>query len=102
MGPLMVAMPRLSYQGAFSSDEASTSKLVGDEAEDSEILASQIASRLSQRLQVPVFVSCSFDNAPSIRGGALEAGILLQRAAALAEREVWRILKDKLGPQTKK
>ena len=96
MGPLMVAMPRSKYQGAFSTGEASTSKLVGDLSEDSELLASQMASRLSVRAKIPVFVSCSFANAPSSQGGGVEVGMLEQRAAALAEKEVWRILKEKL------
>lgn len=92
----MVAMPRTNYQGAFSSaKEVSSSKLIGDEAQDTEMMARQMASRLTRRLGVPVFVSCSFENAPSSLLEGVDEGMIQHRAAALAEKEVWRILQDK-------
>ena len=97
MGPLISAMPRTRYAGAFSDPNAntdpSTSKLLGSNEEDDEMLARQMASRLTQRLGMAIFVSCSFAAAPAMDG---ESGSLIQhRAAALAEREIYRILRSK-------
>jgi hypothetical protein len=100
MGPLVVAMPRTNYRGAFSSPtDVPSSKLIGDEAEDVEMIARQMASRLSQRLGVPIFVCCSFADTPSILDG-IDLGMVQQRAAALAERQIWRILEKKLAQST--
>ena len=96
----MVAMPRSNYKGAFSAPkDVPTSKLIGDQAEDSEMMARQMASRLSQRLGIPVFVSCSFANTPSSFVEGVDEGMVQQRAAALAERQVWQMLKEKLSIQ---
>lgn len=97
MGPLVVAMPRTKYSGAFSSDsETANSKLVGGDDEDAEMVARQMASRLSQKHGIPVFVSCSFRDAPSIASDGTDPSTIQHRAAAIAEREISRILIDKL------
>lgn len=87
MGPLLLAMPRSRYQGAFGSDTPVT-KLVGHDQEDTELLAGKMASRLTQRIQKAVFVSCDLE--PVTNGSANHK--LQQTVAALAEREVYRIL----------
>ena len=102
MGPLVVGMPRNKYKGAFSDAGASPlSMLVGSGIDagagiqDTRI-ASQVADRLSQRLDLAVFCSCNLEGpgAPVIPGcdGALEHQMLRSRAGALAEREIGRIL----------
>jgi hypothetical protein len=98
MGPLIVAMPRTKYAGAFceSSGEASTSKLIGTPEEEDEMIGRQMSSRLSQRSGLSVFVSCSFAGAPPAMAaqGVDPAGVgaIQHRAAALAEREIGRLL----------
>jgi Proteasome assembly chaperone 4 len=97
MGTFIVAMPRTKYQGAFSA-EAPTSKLIsGSDDIQSEMIASQMAERLSQRLKMAVFVSCSLENTPSITGcdGVMEKQMLRSRAGGLAEREVGRLLEER-------
>jgi hypothetical protein len=96
MGPLIVAMPRTKYKGAFSSDrDTSSSKLIGGESEDDEMIGRQMAGRLSQRLGISVFVSMSFANQPNMASQGVDEGMIQHRAAALAEREIWRLLRDK-------
>lgn len=98
MGPLLVAMPRTKYQDAFSSDtEASTSKLIGGDREDDEMIGRQMASRLSQRLGISVLVSCSLAGAPANMAASqgVDEALIQHRAAALAEREIGRILQKK-------
>jgi hypothetical protein len=62
--------------------------------------AKHMASRLSQKLGAAVFVACGFEGqAPPSLGSELDAVELAstqQRAAALVEQEVYRILKDRL------
>jgi hypothetical protein len=115
MGPLLVAMPRTQYRGAFSdSTEASTSKLIGggdggagdghegmttstSDAAGTEMMARQMAARLAQRLGVSVFVSCSLtEGAPATATEGVDREMIQHRAAALAEREIGRLLQDKL------
>jgi hypothetical protein len=94
MGQLVAAMPRTKYQGAFSggSIEASCSQLVGGDSDD-QVLASQIASRLSRRLGRPVFVSCQLHNTESQEWmTGLDRDTITQHAAALAERKIWLLL----------
>jgi Proteasome assembly chaperone 4 len=96
MGPLIAAMPRTQYNGAFSSVvDPSTSKLIGCDSEDAEILARQMSARLSQRLGIAIFVSCSFAGAPAFACEGLDESMLQHRAGALAEREIYRILRLK-------
>lgn len=105
MGPLVVAMPRTTYQGAFSTDqEASSTKLVGSPHEDEELLCRQMASRLAAKLGVSVFVSCSLDGSsssamgtptgPSVTQG-VDAAMIQHRAAAMAEKEIYKLLQDR-------
>mmetsp|Transcript_24934 Transcript_24934/g.54689 ORF Transcript_24934/g.54689 Transcript_24934/m.54689 type:complete len:229 (-) Transcript_24934:469-1155(-) len=108
MGQLVVAMPRTNYKGAFSSTsskEASCSQLVGSASSEDQMLANQMASRLSSRSGMAIYVSCQLSSSSSVvgagGGGALDSGsdgpeadMLSQRAAALAEKEVWRILQE--------
>lgn len=94
MGPFMVAMPRSRYQGAFGT-QTPISKLVGHEQEDIELLTEKMASRLSQRIQKAVFVSCDLDPMKLISTTQGNVNHKLQQTvAALAEREVYRILVD--------
>jgi Proteasome assembly chaperone 4 len=118
MGPLIVAMPRNRYQGAFSGttscsnnsnssgsmESLASSKLIGgsgsDEqgCEDEETIARQMASRLSHRLGVSVLISCNFqdnNSSSNILSQGLDRDMLQHRAAALAEREIYQLLKDK-------
>lgn len=102
MGPFMVAMPRSKYQGAFSA-EAPSSKLIGATGDiQSEMIASQIAARLSQRLKMAVFVSCSLEDTPSLTGceGIMERHMLRCRAGALVEREVGRLLEGRISQRS--
>jgi Proteasome assembly chaperone 4 len=94
MGPLIVAMPRTRYQG-FEAIGDSTSKLIGCESEDDEMMARQMSSRLSQRLGIPIFVSCSFAGASPLACEGVDEGMIRHRAAAWAEREIYRLLKEK-------
>lgn len=98
MGPLVVAMPRPRYKGSLSiSAEPSTSKLIGYDDEGDEMVARQMSSRLSQRLGIAIFVSCSFTGAPAMATDGVDQSIVQHRAAAFAEREVYRILNKKLN-----
>ena len=89
MGPLLLAMPRSKYQGAFASETATT-KLIGHEQEDIELVAEKMASRLTQRVQKAVFVSCDLE--PATNGSLHQK--LQQSVAAWAEKEVYRILQS--------
>ena len=93
MGQMVVAMPRTKYKGAFAH-ESSCSQLVGGQEED-EIMGGQMATRLSQRLGYPIFVSCSLSSGEGMDEtlfSGLDSSTVAQRAAALAEREVARLL----------
>ena len=100
MGPLFLAMPRVRYQGAFASSiDVPTSKLISStDGIESELIASTIAARLSQRLQMAVYCSCSLEDTPIIAGcdGVLEQQLLRSRAGALAEKEIVRLLQEKI------
>ena len=120
MGPLVVAMPRTSYRGAVgntscggsSSKEPSTSTLIGSDTTEDSLLASQMSSRLSLKSGRAVLVSCQLlqqqhhqlqlqqemagmgmgiadDNDWS---AGLNHDMISHKAAALAEKEIWRIL----------
>jgi len=106
MGPLMVAMPRAFHRGAFSvpsTGETASTKLVGcDDDEGEELLCRQMAGRLSTRLRVPVFCSCHVSSSPS--GGTVPptgtmdpttSSWMIPRAAALAEKHIYQLLKDR-------
>ena len=93
-----MSMPRTVYQGAFNTAEAASTKLVGSAVEEEELWCRQMAARLAAKLQnVAVTCSCSFRGAaaPTLVVGGLEDATLLQhKAAALAEKHVYSILKD--------
>ena len=103
MSQLVVAMPRTKYSGSFGtgSKEPSCSHIIGGDSSDDQMLASQMASRLSVKCKMPCYVSCrlSTSNRDSDESDLSAAGqdsaTLAHRAAALAEREVWRILKER-------
>jgi len=106
MGPLVVGMPRNTYRGAFSDEQASVSKLVGSSDDagggiQNTRIASQLADRLSQRLKIAVFCSCNLEgpNTPILPGGegTMEQQMLRSRAGALAEREIGRVLAKSCG-----
>jgi hypothetical protein len=96
MGQMTVAFPRTKYQGAFSgTGESSCSTLIGGDSED-QVLGWQMASRLSQKLGYPIFVSCAlFASDPPEWMAGLDKATATQRAAALAERKVCQILKER-------
>mmetsp|Transcript_1618 Transcript_1618/g.3764 ORF Transcript_1618/g.3764 Transcript_1618/m.3764 type:complete len:206 (-) Transcript_1618:369-986(-) len=106
MGQLVVAMPRTNYKGAFGtgSKEPSCSQLVGSASSEDQMLANQMASRLSSRSGMAIYVSCQLSSSSiggpgSNSGGGMDqfssgadAEFLSHHAAALAEKEIWRIL----------
>jgi len=104
MGPLVVGMPRNKYKGAFSEETSPVSKLVGSSDDvgggiQNTRIASLVADRLSHRLKLAVFVSCNLEGqTPTVPGcdGVMEQQMLRSRAGALAEREIGRILEEKL------
>lgn len=100
MGPVVVSMPRTNYKGAFGtgSNEPSCSQIIGSASSDDQMLASQMASRLTTRSGLAVFVSCQLsDSKQGFVGGdgcaaGMDSEVLAHRAAALAEKEVSKIL----------
>lgn len=100
MGQVVVSMPRTNYKGAFGtgSNEPSCSHIIGSASSDDQMLASQMASRLTMRSGKAVFVSCQLSGNGEADGGGWTAGMdsemISHRAAALAEKEVWRILQE--------
>ena len=97
MGQVVIAMPRTTYKGAFAnSHESSSSQLVGGGEED-QMIGGQMACRLSQRLGFPIIVSCCLAS-EGVQMETLLSGLdrssVAQRAAALAEREVARLLTE--------
>lgn len=89
MGPMLAAFPRTAYQGL--SGEGSVSQLIGSEHGDDAGMCHQMASRLSQTLKQPVFCSCSLSEGTDWMAG-LDQSAVTQRAAALAERTVRKLL----------
>ncbi|KAL7549890.1 hypothetical protein ACHAWF_013140 [Thalassiosira exigua] len=101
MGPLALSMPPSIRGGRPVADEVPTSQLLGGLSEEDMILGQQISARLAKRVGWPVFVSCSLggwgggpagSGAPDAAASARFDDSATQRAAALAEREVSRIL----------
>ena len=111
MGSLALSMPPL-FQSTSRNDGIPSTLLLGGSSEEDMILGQQISSRLAKRVGWPIFVSCSFsgwggdmagwasgadgsEGGASMASPALSAGYddsMSQHAAALAEREVSRIL----------
>lgn len=119
MGQLVVAMPRTNYKGAFStgSKEVSCSQLIGSASSEDQMLANQMASRLSFKSGISVFVSSSLSDPPPGTGndinttgnsivtggwnsGGLDSELFSHRAAALAENKIWRILQQNTETNT--
>ena len=94
-----MSMPRTHYQGAFSNHgEAACTKLVGSATEEEEMLCRQMSSRLAAKLQsTAVVCSCSLADG----GGAaalwqgMDPTVLQHRAAALTEKHVYQLIKEK-------
>jgi Proteasome assembly chaperone 4 len=103
MGPLVVAMPRTKYHGAFGtgSKEPSCSQMIGGESPDDQMLASRIASNLTVRSGMPIFVSCELSSSPRSGNdsedwsGGMDSETLSHIAAGIAEKEIWRILQER-------
>mmetsp|Transcript_19051 Transcript_19051/g.27073 ORF Transcript_19051/g.27073 Transcript_19051/m.27073 type:complete len:241 (-) Transcript_19051:29-751(-) len=106
MGPLVIAMPRMNYAGTTSAnEEAACSQLIGGENEEDQMIGWQMASRLTKKLGWPILVACSLASTSTSNSGALQympgadegntnalASMTSQRAAALGEKEIYRIL----------
>jgi hypothetical protein len=103
MGPVVVAMPRSKYQGAFSAhSESPVSHLIGSGNSDDQLLAGQMASRLSQKHNIAVFCSCQLvEDVDSMSMGeqgwsmGMDRDLLSYRAAALAEKEIGRRIQER-------
>ena len=102
MGQVLVSMPRTNYKGAFGtgSNEPSCSQIIGSASGEDQMLASQMASRLTTRSGMAIFVSCQLSASAASAGGGgggqwivgLDSDVLSHRGAALAEKEIWNIL----------
>ncbi|KAL3797844.1 hypothetical protein HJC23_006882 [Cyclotella cryptica] len=94
MGSLSLSMPP-SKQSSVHNDVPST-QLIGGSSEEDMILGQQISARLAKRVGWPIFVSCSFhgwgDDSGSGEAFCLGMDVSPQLAAAVAEKEVARIL----------
>lgn len=96
MGPLMVSMPRKTYQGAFASENPS-SKLISVSDLECDLMASQMSERISRQLQMAILVSCHFNDtsAPTNDIGTDDDNHLLRhRAMTVAERKICQIIKQ--------
>lgn len=93
MGSFVVATPNRSYKGAFDDSNAA-SKLIGTESVHNDLVALNMASRLAEKLHMAIFCSCNLDDGrpDGALGGETEMYLLQSRAAAIAEREIVRIL----------
>jgi hypothetical protein len=102
MGQLVVAMPRTNYKGGSSNttnNDASCSHLIGSANSDDQMLASQMASRLSTRSGKAVLVSCQLSATQNEWTAGLDSEMISHRAAAMAEKEIWRILQTQQQQQ---
>ena len=107
MGPIL-----LSYPSTASGGEPATTQLMGGESEEDMVVGHQMSARLAQKVGMPVYVCCSIHSTPDpsaggggmgmVGAGMMESeaptgfgGSLGQKAAALAEREVGRILMER-------
>ena len=108
MGPIL-----LSYPSNTSGGEPATTQLMGGESEEDMVVGHQMSARLAQKVGMPVYVCCSIHSTPApsagggggmgmVGAGMMESeaptgfgGSLGQKAAALAEREVGRILLER-------
>ncbi len=90
MGHMVLAMPRNRYAG--ERNQSSTSQLIGGESDEDMMIGSQMASRLSQKLKYPVFVSCSISGASASFYDGYNSSVVSQKASAMAEHCVRQIL----------
>lgn len=112
MGPLVVSMPRTKYVGPGGGEDAPCSQLIGGDNEEDQMLGWQMASRLSRSVGWPVYVSGTLGGGGGVDAGGSDmaavmggleglggdtgySGSLPQKVAALAEREVRRILLER-------
>ena len=99
MGCVSLSTPRSKYSGALHNGDPPSSQIVGGPSEEDMVLGMQMSSRLAKRTGWPVFVSCGLNGleapggAEGLEGfGGGTGGLIGQRMAALAEREVGKII----------
>lgn len=97
MGPLFIGIPTTNQSSSYTS---ATSKLIGHTSTHIEMICQQMASRLSQRLNDrSVLVSCNLMDgmAPNLISaeGTMDEEYIYSRCAAIAEKEVYRIVKER-------
>ena len=103
MGPIL-----LSYPSTASGGEPATTQLMGGESEEDMVVGHQMSARLAQKVGMPIYVCCSIHSTPAPSAGEGGMGMVMeseaptgfggslgQKAAALAEREVARILLER-------
>ncbi|KAL7561221.1 hypothetical protein ACA910_004143 [Epithemia clementina (nom. ined.)] len=99
MGPFIVGVPRKQFQGAFVDGQqtnGASSKLVGCDRNEDELIAQFMAERLSQKLGSSVFVSCHLQGKIPVSMADDSADAALMKVAAYAERELYRLLKSEI------
>jgi hypothetical protein len=103
MGQVAVGMPRTQYSGAFSdSHESSCSQLIGGNDDDC-LQGTAMAARLSQKIGYPIIVSGGLSSQTEMMASLLsgvDPATAAQRAAALTEKEVARILQEQKTSQS--
>jgi len=112
MGPILLSYPSTS---SAAGAEPATTQLMGGESEEDMVVGHQMAARLARKVGMPVYVCSSIHSTPvpssgggggggmgMVGAGMMESeaptgfgGSLGQKAAALAEREVGRILLER-------
>ena len=111
MGPILLSYPSTS---SAAGAEPATTQLMGGESEEDMVVGHQMAARLARKVGMPVYVCSSIHSTPApssggggggmgmVGAGMMESeaptgfgGSLGQKAAALAEREVGRILLER-------
>lgn len=97
-GHCTVAMPRVTlYKGAFAAGpkDQPCSQVIGGGSTDDQVLSSQMASRLSAKLSMAIFVSCQLANEISTQSD--EQSIVPPLAAAAAEEEIIKLVQSELA-----
>ncbi len=101
-------MPRTNYKGAFGTGakEPACSQMIGSLSSEDQMLGASMASRLSAKSGMAIYVSCQLSaSSGSSSGGSndidswtsgLDSDMISHRAAALAEKDIWKILKEHL------
>ncbi|CAJ1946839.1 unnamed protein product [Cylindrotheca closterium] len=99
-GQCTVAMPRtIAYKGAFATGakDLPCSQIIGGGSTDAQVLASQMASRLSAKLSMAIFVSCQLANGISAQSD--QSSSVPPLAAAAAEKEIIKVIQSELAVQ---